>query len=358
MPYNLLLLPLLGGFLFLRWWNPTRYHALRAEKERLLILAAIPGLVSIVVAFSLVSVLGYLFPCASWPNVPCLPAWWAANVPFEYAGTSLLAFTLGATLWWPLNTVCSRDKAIDRMIEEDKIPLELVLKRAQDNGNTVAVTMSNGKVYVGYVLHFINPALPTQFIQILPTKSGYRDESDKTYHFVNFYTEALDQIDRDFESQLQDYLNVKGEIDDMVTEFGEKIEGANKDKYDSLHVQVERLENELDEIALEADAFGIVLPVAEIMSVNIFSEYIYQKYFAPPKEDGDQVGEENQTDKVAELDSERDEQIKRMEPFKYLNLMNDSERAKYFAQLAEKDKGRVTSPETKTPAPPLKEPTE
>jgi hypothetical protein len=288
MPYNLLLLPLLGGYLFLRWWNPTRYHALRAEKERLLIMAAIPGLVSIVVAFILVSGLGYLFPCASWPGVPCFPAWWAANVPFEYAGTSLLAFTLGATLWWPLNKVCSRDKAIDRMIEEDKIPLEVVLKKAQDNGNTVAVTMSNGKVYVGYVLHFINPALPTQFIQILPTKSGYRDERDKTYHFVNFYTEALDQIDRDFESQLQDYLDVKGKMEDIVAEFGEKLEGANKDKYEELQAEADTLEMQLDEIALEADAFGIVLPVAEIMSVNIFSEYIYLKYFAPPSSD---VGE-------------------------------------------------------------------
>jgi len=289
MPYNLLLLPLLGGFLFLRWWNPTRYHALRADKERLLILAAIPGLISVIFAFIIVTVLGYLFPCASWPSVPCFPAWWASNVPFEYSGTSLLAFTLGATLWWPLNAVCSRDKAVDRIIEEDKIPLELVLKRAQDSGNTVAVTMSNGKFYVGYVLHFINPALPTQFIQILPTKSGYRDETDKTYHFKNFYTEALDQIERDFESQLQQYEKTTEEMKQIVAEFGEKLEGENKIRYDALQARTDELDAELDEIALEADAFGIVLPVAEIMSLNIFSEFIYLKYFAPRDSETDDL---------------------------------------------------------------------
>src|ERR1043166_5967936 len=289
MPYNLLLLPLLGGFLFLRWWNPTRYHALRADKERLLILAAIPGVISVVVAFVIVSGLAQLFPCAARSNIPCCPAWWAVNVPFEYAGTSLLAFTLGATLWWPLNLVCSRDKAVDRMIEEDQIALELVLKRAQDNGNTVAVTMSNGKVYVGYVLHFINPAVPTQFIQILPTKSGYRDEKNKTYHFENFYTEALDQIERDFDAQLEEWKKVNLEMEQIVREFNENLEGVNKSKYEQLEEQAAMLEAKQDEIALEADAFGIVLPVAEIMSLNIFSEYIYRKYFAPPDQNSGEL---------------------------------------------------------------------
>ncbi len=282
MPYNLLLLPLLGGFLFLRWWNPTRYHALRAEKERLLILAAIPGLVSLVLSFAIISGLGALFPCSSWPRVPCFPAWWQANVPFDYSGTSLLAFTLGAILWLPLNLVCSRDKAIDRIIEEDKIPLELLLKRAQDNGNTVAVTMSNGKVYVGYVLHLINPALPTQFIQILPTKSGYRDETDKSYRFTNFYTEALDQIDKDFESKYLEFEEVSNKIDALSERQEKKPKKEAAKKLKTLRAKSDELEEELNEIALEADAFGIVLPVAEIMSINIFSEYIYDKYFAPP----------------------------------------------------------------------------
>lgn len=249
-----------------------------------MILAAIPGLASLIAAFAIISGLGSIFPCTSWPRIPCFPAWWETNVPFDYSGTSLLAFALGASLWWPLNKVCSRDKAIDRIIEEDKVPFELLLKKAQDSGNTVAVTMSNGKVYIGYVLHIINPAFPTQFIQILPTKSGYRDEEDKTYHFKNFYTEALDQIDRDFESKYIQFQDVRNKIELIKEEQGDKPQKELAKELEGFAARSDILKEELDEIALEADAFGIVLPVAEIMSINIFSEYIYSKYFAPPSD--------------------------------------------------------------------------
>ncbi len=181
MPYNLLLLPLLGGYLFLRWWNPTRFHALRAEKERLLLMAALPGLASLVIAFTIIKGLEALFPCSEWLRMPCFPAWWKANVPFDYLGTALLAFTLGATVWKPWNSICKRDVAIDKVIDNDKIPFEILLKKAQDQGKTVAVTMKNGKIYIGFVIHLFNPALPTNFIQILPTKSGYRNEKTRTF---------------------------------------------------------------------------------------------------------------------------------------------------------------------------------
>ncbi len=179
MPYNLLFLPLLGGYLFLRWWNPTRYHALRAEKERLLLMAAVPGLASLIVAFAIVNGAEFLFPCSSWPHMPCIPSWWQANVPFEYLGTSLLAFFLGATLCHPWNLICKREVAINKVIENDRVAFEILLKKAQDEAKTIAVTMANGKIYIGFVTHLFNPSLPTRFIQILPTKSGYRDDKPR-----------------------------------------------------------------------------------------------------------------------------------------------------------------------------------
>jgi hypothetical protein len=70
--------------------------------------------------------------------------------------------------------------AINKVIEKDRVAFEVLLKKAQDEAKTVSVTMANGKIYVGFVTHLFNPALPTRFIQILPTKSGYRDEKTKT----------------------------------------------------------------------------------------------------------------------------------------------------------------------------------
>ncbi len=275
MPYNLFLLPLLGGYLFLRWWNPTRFHALRAEKERLLLMAALPGLASLIIAFAIVKGSEALFPCSDWPNVPCIPTWWKRSVPFEYLGTSLIAFSLGATLWIPWNWICKRDVAIDKVIEKDRVAFEVLLKKAQDEAKTVAVTMANGKIYIGFVTHLFNPALPTRFIQILPTKSGFRDEKTKTFEFTTPYLEALDSIDNDFEQKARQLFEVEQERDEA------KKTNQPEERIKTLEATAEHLDQELEEIAAVADDFGIVLPVSEIVSINIFSEYIHSKYFAP-----------------------------------------------------------------------------
>ena len=43
MPFNVLLLPLLGGYVFITYWNYTRFSARRYAGERLLINAALAG---------------------------------------------------------------------------------------------------------------------------------------------------------------------------------------------------------------------------------------------------------------------------------------------------------------------------
>jgi hypothetical protein len=45
MPFNLLLLPLLGGFIFFSHWNRTAFFALRQDRERLLFYSSLWGIV-------------------------------------------------------------------------------------------------------------------------------------------------------------------------------------------------------------------------------------------------------------------------------------------------------------------------
>lgn len=273
MPFNLLLLPLLGGYIFLRYWNPTRYHALRAEKERLVILAAIPGFISLVITFSMMRVGQYLFPCK--PDHFCFQTWWIRTVPFEYIGTAMSALLLAGLAWIPWNRLkkCRREVATDRMIDQDGVALDVLLKDAQKDTRAISVTMSNGKFYIGFVIHIFNPAVPTKFIKILPIKSGYRDETTKEFHPVNFYSKALDDIDTDFDRKFAEWDAAQSQLAASTTEPKEN---------DALQVYIQTLQDELDDLSLAAEDFGIVLPVSEIQSLNIFSEYIYQKYFARP----------------------------------------------------------------------------
>jgi hypothetical protein len=279
MPFNLLLLPLLGGFLFVRYWNPTRYHALRAEKERLIILAALAGLASLILAFAIVKTKAAFYPCQ--PDHFCLSQWWKDNIPFDHAGTSLLAFSLGAVCWYPLNWVCKRGKAIDRVIEEDKVPFELLLKKAQDQAKTISVTMKNGKVYVGFVIHILNPALPTRFIQILPTKSGYRDEKTRWLVFTTPYAEALDKVDRDYDEKAAQLDEATEKLDIAEAEYELKKNKETQKLIDHLKKVINELYAELDRLTDVADDFGIVLPVSEIVSINIYSAFIHAQYFPP-----------------------------------------------------------------------------
>lgn len=278
MPFNLLLLPLLGGYIFLRYWNPTRYHALRADKERLIILAAIPGFISLVITFFVMRLGQYLFPCQ--PNHFCFQTWWMRVAPFDYIGTAMSALLLAGLIWIPLNRFkkCSRDAAIDRMIDQDGVALDVLLKEAQSLAKTVSVTMSNGKVYVGFVVHIFNPAFPTKFIRILPTKSGYRDDFTKEFHFTNFYSTALDDMERDFDRRFREWES----LTEQLEANRRATPKPGPEETSGLETRIASMENELDELSLEVDDFGVVLPVDQIDSINIFSEYVYQKYFTRP----------------------------------------------------------------------------
>lgn len=107
MPFNVLLLPLLGGYVFISYWNHTRFDAKRYSGERLIFHAAIAGVAFLVLAFAITRLL------ILWK--PELHAWWRQLVPFAYTGTSLLAFTLASFAWMPLNRFIS-----DRDTEQGK----------------------------------------------------------------------------------------------------------------------------------------------------------------------------------------------------------------------------------------------
>ncbi|MBV9215940.1 MAG: hypothetical protein JO053_07155, partial [Acidobacteria bacterium] len=171
-PFNLLILPFLGGYVFIRCWNVTRIFILRADKDRIIIRSALTGLILTFIAYAITIFYPQYFPCVE--GRFCIQRWWEVNVPFEYSGVSFIAFWLGALGWLPLNLFWRRQAAVNRAIRVDADPLEGVLKRSKDETLSLAITMANDKVYIGFVTHQFNPVLPTNFISMIPLQSGYR----------------------------------------------------------------------------------------------------------------------------------------------------------------------------------------
>lgn len=68
--------------------------------------------------------------------------------------------------------------------------MEFLLSRSLLNGEAIQVTLSTGKVYVGYVLAVPDPVLPTKFITLQPSMSGRRDGEGQV-SYMTFYDEIL-----------------------------------------------------------------------------------------------------------------------------------------------------------------------
>jgi hypothetical protein len=231
MPYNLLLLPLLGGYIFVRRCYLTRYTALRSENYRLILLSAEFGVYFLVVA----AVVRYFFNLLAQavPFIAYLNDIRHAILPFDYSGTALLAFVLGLVMWRPVNYLYDKNGEVDKAIAKKGDPLEVLLKKAMDGSRPVLLTMQSGKVYVGQVNINFNPAYEVQSIKISPILSGYRDVNDQTVHF-NI-----------------DYTHIYGMIRDG-------------------HPDVANLDTE---------EIGTVIPLSEIRSVSIFNLHLYKKHF-------------------------------------------------------------------------------
>lgn len=203
MPYNLLLLPLLGGYIFARYWYRTRYYVIRAEKERLLIIASVCGVAVLFLTYLFHLFGAYLFPCSNYSF--CFPILWQKQVQFEYSGVSLAAFLLGAFGWMPANyaykkyvkfsanrnlskenKITNKDayqmirrRETDRIIDEEASLFEDTLRRVQDENLSVLITTVSNKIYIGWVTYQFNPGVVTNFISLLPLESGFRDKDTK-----------------------------------------------------------------------------------------------------------------------------------------------------------------------------------
>lgn len=225
MPFNVLLLPLLGGYIFIRRLNRTRFSAVRYSGERLIFHSAVAGVVLLAVAFLVVLVLVGLFPG--------LKHGWASLVPFPYSGTAFLAFLLGALGWWPLNRLFYRaDAEAARVLYEWGDYLEILLNRSARETKQLCITLKSGKVYIGFVTRSFDPAYDRKYIALLPMFSGYRDAHDQTMRINTSYVSVYQQI----------------------------IAGDNA-------------------FLLSApNDFQVVIPVAEIQSANIFDPAVYSLF--------------------------------------------------------------------------------
>lgn len=222
MPYNLLLLPLLGGFLFLHLAHLVRFKAQHLDGYRLLFYSALWGFGLAVIARILV--VGFSFtPIASFAG----PIW-NRFAPFPFAETSALALLLGPLFALILNLFINAEEAKDMEIRAHSNSFIRLMHHAQKETLPLSITLANLKWYVGYVAESPSLSPDETHFRLLPLMSGYRNrETLETFRAV-FYQDVL--------------------------------QDPNVDKNDLV----------------------ITLPLADVKIASLFDEDVYDEYFAEP----------------------------------------------------------------------------
>lgn len=128
---------------------------------------------------------------------PAIASVWPEFSSIKYSGLALLAATLGATLWMPVNALFSSTWAWKRAHEAGYTSgLERLLYRAFRERLPIQITLKDGKVYSGFILEIPIPVakLEGSCIEFLPMSSGYRDPVTKAVTITTDYAKIIARL--------------------------------------------------------------------------------------------------------------------------------------------------------------------
>lgn len=308
MDVALLFLPLIGGYVFSRRCNATKFACAREEGQRLYFRAGFYAVVLFTIAvlirlmllsrsqtyretedllreivkpflatesdheYQLPLTLVCMYAMALGPLLALSfnfvgVTWHFLVVAFEYV--HILATRRGIP-FPPLHIVLD---SVSTSFQERALstsPMDAMLQKSIRAEMPVAVTMDSRKVYVGYVLETPDPERETKAIRLLPLASGYRKQETLELKLTTDYDWIFKQALAPDDSQ------------DGDTEFASD---PQDDRHDS------------DPIHDPSD-FEIVLPMNRVHSINLFDAVAFGKF--QPKSTEENTDE----DAAARRDSE------------------------------------------------------
>lgn len=203
--FNILLLPLLGGFLFLVQLNRTKYRFQRQSGYGFLFYSMIFGIFLFV--FSQVLVHLVLLLSDKWEFIESTVTWWSKSYPEKHSGVASLSFFIGLLSPSLLNpSVFEKSKQLSRAIRDEGEAFEQILEKSIENTSLVSLTLRNGKVYIGAVTGNYVPGRERKYLKIIPFYSGYRNQADMTLKLNTTYIHVYDKV---IEGQLPSLTSVE-----------------------------------------------------------------------------------------------------------------------------------------------------
>ncbi|MHC5309645.1 hypothetical protein ACYSNM_06180 [Myroides sp. LJL116] len=250
---DLIILPLLAGYIFLFTFNLTKFYNIRVDRQRLifnsLICTVFLSFFSFLFDFYILKSETFfglpnpLLQCRTYLSKLIDQIVGSQNLTFGFK-QSILILLLSFPLAKILNLVFSRKFAFDYTIRKFGSQLDRLfwfsLMELRDEDKLLMITTKSNKVYIGYVNKISEP-LSESYIRIIPNFSGYRDKEKLTIDITTKYTDVIkDYLQKNKKKEIDDKLGIIIPASEIliVSKFDAEIFGrfnnSNQDKQDNL----------------------------------------------------------------------------------------------------------------------------
>jgi hypothetical protein len=193
-PYNLLLLPLIAGYIVLVYSVLFKYNFQRFTQNRLIFEAVFVAIVIIFFTFISRAIVEYYYP----EFVPSAIKW-LEIIPIrkvDYLWTGVFSFILPIILVAISNVIIlwiyKPQWPIKRAVDKNGDEIEKLFKRSAIEGILLQITLKNNKVYIGFSEDIPIPQ-KTNFLTLTPIISGYRHPETKRLTITTDYFSVVDQ---------------------------------------------------------------------------------------------------------------------------------------------------------------------
>ncbi len=270
MPYNLLILPLVGGYFILTQFLYFKHTYSKLPSQQLLFSSILAGIVIVICWFIIREIAQYYFPdlIQNWYDI-------SSHIHIKRDENNRYLWTFfGGFLLLLLFTGVS-NFAIDKFERFTKTRAHLItainkhgteleklfLKSAQNDGYLIQITLKNDKVYIGGLAEFREPK-NISYLKFRPVYSGYRDNVTKKLNITTNYgfTEEF------YKKKYSRYSVALKSI----------VQGLKKDRKAFKNPTATKISQKL--IKEKIDDVVIILKVDEILSANPFDPNIFIKF--------------------------------------------------------------------------------
>lgn len=191
MPWNLLLLPLIGGYFLISRSNYFKYRHQRLDKQQLIFDSALVGLIIAISLFLLKIILYAFFTDLQ----KTLNTFNPIKIPYSGTAFIIFAFCIIITILGNFTFFRNYKKFIKKAIKSVGSKYELLLESSYSNSKLIEISLNNDKFYIGWVKELPIPRISNQ-IRLIPVFSGYRNQEKRlifTTEYLGVYTETMDE---------------------------------------------------------------------------------------------------------------------------------------------------------------------